>query len=79
MSTRDAVKAYLDRPASIGTDLGFAFLVGLGAAVVAAILPFNWIPVLGPQAPGVAGGLIGGLFFYRARSNNPLNFNARPQ
>jgi hypothetical protein len=72
-----SVKEYLDRPASVGTDFMYAVLVGIGASVVAAALPLNWVPLIGPQAPGIAGGLVGGLFFYRARSNSPLNFGAR--
>lgn len=64
-----------NRTASVSADAVYALLVGMGAAVVAAILPLNWIPLIGPQAPGIAGGLIGGLYFYRARSNSPLNWS----
>lgn len=64
-----------NRTSSITADLAYAVLVALGAAVVAAILPLNWIPLVGPQAPGIAGGLVGGLYFYRARSNSPLNWS----
>ena len=63
-----------NRSSSVGIDLGYAVLVACGAAFGAAALPLNWIPVVGPQAPGIAGGLIGGLFFYRARTNSPLNW-----
>jgi len=63
-----------NRTASVSADAVYAVLVGMGAAVVAAILPLNWIPLIGPQAPGIAGGLVGGLYFYRARSNSPLNW-----
>lgn len=63
-----------NRTASVSADAVYALLVGMGAAVVAAVLPLNWIPLIGPQAPGIAGGLIGGLYFYRARSNSPLNW-----
>lgn len=65
--------AWANKPASVSADLGFAFLVGCGAALIAAILPLNWIPVIGPQAPGIAGGVIGALFYVRARWNNPIN------
>jgi hypothetical protein len=63
-----------NRSSSVGIDVAYAVLVACGAAFVAAALPLNWIPVIGPQAPGIAGGLIGGLFFYRARTNSPLNW-----
>lgn len=63
-----------NRSSSVGIDIAYAVLVACGAAFVAAALPLNWIPVIGPQAPGIAGGLIGGLFFYRARTNSPLNW-----
>lgn len=66
-----------NRTASVTADAVYAVLVGMGAAVVAAILPFNWIPLIGPQAPGIAGGLVGGLYFYRARSNSPLNWSGK--
>ena len=66
---------WANMPASVSADLGFAVLVGLGAALVAAILPLNWIPIVGPQAPGIAGGLCGGLFYVRARWNNPINLD----
>jgi hypothetical protein len=62
-----------DRPASITTDLGFAVLVGFGAAVLVAIAPLNWIPIIGPHLPGIAGGVAGALYYVRARWNNPLN------
>jgi hypothetical protein len=74
MAEATAKQKYVDRPASITADLAFAALVACGAAVLAAILPLNWIPLIGPQAPGIAGGLVGGLHFYRARSNSPLNW-----
>ena len=69
--------AYLDRPASITADLIGSGLVGLGAALLVAILPFNWIPLVGPHLPGAAFGLIGGYYFYRARSNSPLNWEGK--
>lgn len=64
---------WADKPASISTDLGFAALVGLGAAIIVAILPLNWIPLIGPHLPGVGGGVVGALYYVRARWNNPLN------
>ena len=67
-----------NRTSSIGADLGFSILVACGAAFVAGALPLNWIPLIGPQAPGIAGGLVGGLYFYRARSNSPLNWTPAP-
>lgn len=74
MADATAKLKYVDRPMSISADLGFATLVALGAAAIAAVLPLNWVPLIGPQAPGIAGGLVGGLYFYRARSNSPLNW-----
>jgi hypothetical protein len=65
-----------NRSSSVGIDVAYAALVACGAAFVATALPLNWIPVIGPQAPGIAGGLVGGLFFYRARTNSPLNWTA---
>ena len=67
------VVEYLNRKASFGTDLFFACLVGAGAAVIALILPLQNIPIIGGQAPGIAGGVVGGWFLYRARANHPLN------
>lgn len=66
---------WANKPASISADLGFAALVGLGAALIAAVLPLNWIPIVGPQAPGIAGGIAGALYYVRARWNNPLNLS----
>lgn len=67
------VFAYLDRPASVTADLIGSTLVGLGAAIIVAILPLNWIPLIGPHLPGVGGGVVGALYYVRARWNNPLN------
>lgn len=44
--------------ASVSADAFYALMVGIGFAVVAAILPLNWTPVAGPQVPGIAGGLM---------------------
>lgn len=63
----------LDRPASVTADLLVAVGVGAAAAVVIAILPLNWIPLIGPHLPGVGGGIVGALVYVRARNNNPLN------
>jgi hypothetical protein len=70
------VRDYLNRSASVGTDLFYALLVALGAAVITAVLPLSWIPLVGTHLPGIMAGLVGGLFFYRARSNSPLNFGS---
>lgn len=72
-ASSNPVVEYLNRKASFGTDLFFACLVGLGAGVIALILPLQVIPVIGAQAPGIAGGIVGGWFLYRARANHPLN------
>lgn len=71
------VFAYLDRPASVTADLIGSTLVGLGAALLIAILPFNWIPLVGPHLPGAAFGLVAMIYFYRARSNSPLNWEGK--
>ena len=67
------VQEYLNRPMSVGTDLFWSALVGIGAGVVAMILPLNWIPIIGPQAPGIVGGILAAGYYIRARTNNPLN------
>lgn len=67
------IKEYLNRPVSVTQDVGWAALVGIGAGVLAAVLPLNWIPIIGPQAPGIVGGIAAAIFFVRARTNNPLN------
>lgn len=64
---------WANKPASISADLGFAVLVGFGAAILVAIAPLNWIPLIGPHLPGVTGGVCGALYYVRARWNNPIN------
>lgn len=65
----------LNKPASIGADFLFAVVMACGAAFLAAFLPLNWIPIIGPQAPGIAAGVIGVGYYVRARKNSPVNWN----
>lgn len=65
----------LNKPTSIGADLIMAFFIACGAAFVASLLPLNWIPIIGPQAPGIAAGVFGFGYYARARKNSPINWN----
>lgn len=74
-ATPKTAKSYVDLSASWTADLIFTGVVMVGVAAITAFLPLNWVPIVGPQAPGLLSGAIGALFLYRARSNNPLNWN----